>query len=391
MSLSEMDVQEIEICEEFKTWRKNVPYLYDMLLSHALTWPSLTVQWFPDAVRSEETETTTQRLLLSTQTSGQEEEYLQVLSVTLPDSVVDESVRDLDDGGYGLGESKVKTVQKMPMLYEVNRARYMPSNNSLIAVRYDSPEVHVYDYTKHPSFGKESVPEVVLEGHTKGGFGLAWNPVVEGELCTAGYDGAVCVFQMDKGSAAVQTITQDEEINDIAISCDGALLALGLDKNGTVLVDKRSLEQKKIQTDETLSVKFSLENSSFLATGSKGGELKVWDVRNEAAPLYTLKGHTGDVTQVDWSPHMETVLASCSSDRRVIIWDLSKVGEEQTEEDRADGPPELLFMHGGHTDAVSDISWNPHEPWEIASVANDNILQVWQISAGISDEDNANE
>lgn len=37
---------------------------------------------------------------------------------------------------------------------------------------------------------------------------------------------------------------------------------------------------------------------------------------------------------------------------RINIWDLSKIGEEQAPEDAEDGPPELLFIHGGHTDKV---------------------------------------
>lgn len=36
------------INEEYKTWKKNAPFLYDMILSTALDWPTLTTQWFPD-------------------------------------------------------------------------------------------------------------------------------------------------------------------------------------------------------------------------------------------------------------------------------------------------------------------------------------------------------
>lgn len=46
--------------------------------------------------------------------------------------------------------------------------------------------------------------------------------------------------------------------------------------------------------------------------------------------------------QVQWSPHNETILASSGTDRRLNVWDLSKIGEEQTPEDAEDGPPELL-------------------------------------------------
>jgi hypothetical protein len=48
----------------------------------------------------------------------------------------------------------------------------------------------------------------------------------------------------------------------------------------------------------------------------------------------------------------------------------------QSPEDAEDGPPELLFIHGGHTSKVSDFAWNPQDDWVIASVAEDNILQV---------------
>jgi histone-binding protein RBBP4 len=40
------EVEEQMIFEEYKTWKKNTPFFYDTLYSHALTWPSLTVEWF---------------------------------------------------------------------------------------------------------------------------------------------------------------------------------------------------------------------------------------------------------------------------------------------------------------------------------------------------------
>ena len=48
----------------------------------------------------------------------------------------------------------------------------------------------------------------------------------------------------------------------------------------------------------------------------------------------------------------------------------------QAPEDADDGPPELLFIHGGHTAKISDFAFNPNDDWVVASVAEDNILQV---------------
>lgn len=93
-----------------------------------------------------------------------------------------------------------------------------------------------------------------------------------------------------------------------------------------------------------------------------------------------MEGHTSQIYQVEWCPHSEVHLASCGADRRVMVWDLSQIGMEQAPEDAEDGPPELLFVHGGHTDKVSDFSWNQNDPWVIASVADNNIVQVWQMT-----------
>ena len=91
--------------------------------------------------------------------------------------------------------------------------------------------------------------------------------------------------------------------------------------------------------------------------------------------------------QVQWSPHNETILASSGTDRRLHVWDLSKIGEEQSQEDAEDGPPELLFIHGGHTAKISDFSWNPNDPWVICSVSEDNIMQVWQMAENIYNDE----
>jgi len=51
MAESQVDKTDDEdkiINEEYKIWKKNTPFLYDLVLTHALVWPSLTMQWFPD-------------------------------------------------------------------------------------------------------------------------------------------------------------------------------------------------------------------------------------------------------------------------------------------------------------------------------------------------------
>lgn len=104
--------------------------------------------------------------------------------------------------------------------------------------------------------------------------------------------------------------------------------------------------------------------------------------------LHTFVHHQDEILQLAWSPTNETIFASSSSDRRVMLWDVSRIGLEQTPEDAEDGPPELLFMHGGHTSRPTDLSWSPTADWYMATTSEDNILQVWQPSKSIYAADN---
>lgn len=47
----------------------------------------------------------------------------------------------------------------------------------------------------------------------------------------------------------------------------------------------------------------------------------------------------------------------------------------------------VQFIHGGHTSKISDFSWNPNDPWVVASVAEDNVLQIWQMAENIYNEE----
>ena len=122
-------------------------------------------------------------------------------------------------------------------------------------------------------------------------------------------------------------------------------------------------------TDVSLSLSLAPKNKTTQTVA-------LFDLRNLKTKLHLFESHTDEVFQVSWSPKNETILSSCGADRRLMIWDLSRIGAEQTAEDAEDGPPELLFIHGGHTAKISDFAWNSHDDWVIASIAEDNILQV---------------
>jgi histone-binding protein RBBP4 len=105
-------------------------YGLDLILRALPLRPSLTAQWFPDKISPPGKPYSVQRLLLGTNTSGQEHEFLMIANVQLPNEEAEIDARKYSDrgeeGGFGHGGAKIEISQKIHVEAEVNRARYMP-------------------------------------------------------------------------------------------------------------------------------------------------------------------------------------------------------------------------------------------------------------------------
>jgi histone-binding protein RBBP4 len=191
---------------EYKTWKKNSPFLYDMILSTALEWPTLTTQWFPDVKDVKDKNHRVHRLLIGTHTTDNKPNYLQIAEVEIPKSV-EPDPHDYDEdrgeiGGYGSkassGESPAmrwNIVQRIDHPGEVNKARYQPQNPDIIATLAVDGRVLIFDRTKHSSQPTgTSNPQIQLVGHSDEGFGLDWNSRDAGKLATGSQDHTVCIW-----------------------------------------------------------------------------------------------------------------------------------------------------------------------------------------------------
>ncbi|KAK3171456.1 Histone acetyltransferase type B subunit 2 [Lepraria neglecta] len=411
----EEQMEEKIINEEYKTWKKNAPFLYDMMLSSALEWPTLTTQWLPDKQEFPDKDYATHRLLLGTHTSNGQPNYLQIAEVQLPKPVTPDSV-DYDEereeiGGYGGGASKktpvmevkFNIVQKIDHKGEVNKARYQPQNPNIIATMCTDGRVMIWDRTKHQLMPTGQVnPQMELLGHEVEGFGLSWSPHIAGHLATGSEDQTVRLWDItkfintNKALYATQTYTHHTAIvNDVqhhplhasligTVSDDLTLQILDTRSPSTTIAATKAVDGHE---DAINALSFNPASEYVLATGSADKSIGIWDLRNLKSKLHALVGHTDSVTSLAWHPFEEAILGSSSYDRRICFWDLSRVGEEQTPDDAEDGPPELLFMHGGHTNRISDFSWNMNDPWVLCSAAEDNLIQVWKVANAIVGKD----
>ena len=410
------------IVEEYRAWKKNVPYLYDLMVTHELEWPSLTCEWLPTLVKLNKF--TMHKLLLGTHTAEGEMNQLVLTQVYFPnDGATAEGgegkvhrVPGMHGGGYGGMRCKLKPEVAINHPGEVHRARVMPHNSLVVATKTVTEDVLVFHIGKHPSVPRDRTtckPQLVLKGHSKSGYGLAWNPSRRGELLSGSDDGRLCLWNVaaelprtsyDRATELLPAATFEahtDVVNDVAWHKIHAALCGSVGDDGRALVwDTRAADRRQpaLRVDHAhrggaMCIDFNHHNEFLLATGGKDGAVKLWDLRcmREGRAIHEVEGcHQDAIYALKWSPHYESTLASGSADRRVNVYNFANMDRAMDGDDGKVGPPELQFVHGGHIQGISDFSWNRNEPGTICSVGEDNVLQIWKEGTGVSqltDED----
>ena len=329
-------LEERLIDAEYKIWKKNTPFLYDFVLTHALEWPSLTCQWLPTVRKAGDT-AEEHSLLLGTHTTG-EQNYLMMASCVVPteDDVVesnetataaaatstgtttgnspksaaadvhyDEEKNEV--GGFGRNPNsavgKIEIRMKVKHEGEVNRARYMPQNHFIVATRGPSAEVYVWDMSKHPSFPDDSspfAPQGVCMGHTKEGYGLCWSPhdSQKGYLLSGSEDTTLCLWNIESilGKNA-STTTPGTQIPAMATF--------------------------KGHTDVVEDVDWHPKDPNMIASVGDDRTVRLWDVRHpDKGATHTISdAHEKDINCIAFNPEKEFLFATGSADKTVAVWD----------------------------------------------------------------------
>jgi WD40 repeat protein len=142
-----------------------------------------------------------------------------------------------------------------------------------------------------------------------------------------------------------------------------------------------------------------------LASGSKDGTVKIWDV-NSGQCVHTLRGHTGGITSVAFSRD-STWLASASDDETIKIWDVNSgaclrtlksydsfvksISFSQTRLASASWDTtvkildadsgECLHALKGHSEFVDLVAFS-HDSTRLASASLENIVKIWDANNG---------
>lgn len=230
---------------------------------------------------------------------------------------------------------------------------------------------------------------------------MSWSVPREGWCLSGSDDKLICMWDINASPSSEKSIeplrifkSHEAVVEDVAWHpTEQDIFASVSDDKFLMLWDQRKdrpTTALRAHDLEVNAVAWNPKQGHILATAGNDAVVKLWDARKLSVPIHVMKnGHQKEIYNLSWNKSIETILASGSIDRRVILWDISRIGDEQSKEEAEDGPPELFFIHGGHTDRLNDISWNPNDPWVMASVGEDNILQVWQVAETLRKDDEA--
>ncbi|EEQ39755.1 Histone-binding protein RBBP4 or subunit C of CAF1 complex family protein [Clavispora lusitaniae] len=395
--VSEHQLREQVINEEFKIWKKTVPLLYDTIHTHAMKWPLMAVQFLPKYTVSEDKNTISVNLAIGTNTSGREQDLVQVVSLDLPSTFAP----DFDEFAVSSSipipmngsESSFKVVHSWNHPGEVNKLQVSPDGESILT--FDNQgTVHLFSSPEKPS--------VDFKFHDSEGYGLDW--VSSTEFLSGANDSKLALWDVVKPEAPKEKIlTHSAVINDISFSRPSKYLFGSVsDDFSTQIHDIRAINQSpviKITNNHVANaISFHPSVSSLFATAGKDNVVKLYDARNVNEPIRLLFGHNDSVVGLTWDADNEpNLLHSWGLDKRVITWDLNYLGEEYTyptsessdskRKTRHMEDPCLKFVHGGHTNRINDFSVHPTISNLYASVGDDTLLEVFKPKTLVEEDD----
>ena len=399
--------EELEQEDEYKNWKKNAPYLYDVLITWGLDWPSLCVNWIPEVEYIRQSSYYKQKLILGTHTSGQEVEYLMIAKAQLPLSKVVLKknspekflkTEDLDYlrnmkneemiDNYSENKNIIDIEIKIPHEGEVNKAKVSPHENNIIATQTNKGEIDIFNYYDFPNEPKNNNipnPTKRLKYHSKIGYALSWSKFDKNYLLSGSYDSSVCIWDINSKNSEPLFIYKEHELEceDVCYSQKLNFIfgTCGDDKKINIF-DTRL--DKPIFTinghkEEINTLDFNPQNDFLYITGSNDKTIALWDLRKPYLKLHSFKHHKSNILNVKWNNKRKNIFASSGEDK-LLIWDLSQIGANITRDDNKDAPSEMIFEHRGHLDKINDLDWNQNEDMMCASVDDNNILQIWEMN-----------
>ena len=125
----------------------------------------------------------------------------------------------------------------------------------------------------------------------------------------------------------------------------------------------------------------TIASHSLIATACDYPAIRLCDMKS-GSYAQVMRGHTGRVLALEWSPTSEHVFASGGSDGTVRLWDVRRANACFALLDMYNSRAEIKpAIPKAHADAVNGIAWSS-DGLTLMTTGHDNKLRAWDMSTG---------
>lgn len=118
-------------------------------------------------------------------------------------------------------------------------------------------------------------------------------------------------------------------------------------------------------------IQFSPVQPNVVATCSSDNTIRIFDLKDPSSAVSSsmcINSHQSDVNVISWNPCNPTLLASGDDDGIFKVFDLRFPNKAPI--------TEITF----HEDAICSIDWQPHDEWTLSVGSLDNRVSIWDLS-----------
>lgn len=217
---------------------------------------------------------------------------------------------------------------------------------------------------------REELKGLNLEGHTGEIRSIVFMPSGK-RFVSASTDTTVRVWTVGKAiQESVVVLQHKDEVTDVDVSGNGRWLIVGTltsvalwDLEGDLEKPSRTL--KKHESDVLVVAADS--KGHWVASGSSDRRAVLYDLSKDKLFTFSLRLHEKEVSALAFSPSGKW-LATGSGDKSIRLWDLT-----------SEHPDEGSWVLAKHEGTINHLQWSADGRW-LASASNDGTIRLWDTS-----------
>ena len=226
--------------------------------------------------------------------------------------------------------------------------------------------------------------------HTDAVIALSWNGVHKQVIASGSADCTVKLWDVTKagGSGEGCNASTFSHHRDKVQSVEwhpkeGTLLATGSYDRTIALLDARTngkdVKKVKINAD-CEAIAWDPFHPEYLTVATEDGTVSCWDVRQfqTSTPLWSFVANEyGGLNNLSYNPSVPGMMATCSSDATVTLWDAYAGNKCPT----ANLPPRSCANKDMCVGKLYTVGFYPSSPWLLGCGGGGNQIAIWDLSS----------